>query len=94
MTYKEKRIFFNWLQKHDALEGYKRNKYVFTQGRALRRRYSYLSMDIIEALSAAFCWGDTPEGSQYWGNLDSKWMNEHRNVLSKHYDTRRETYIF
>ena len=87
MTHKEKRIFFNWLQKHDALERYKRNRYVFTKGCALKRRYCYPIMDIAEVLCSAFCWGDTPEGGQYWSNLDSKWINEHRNVLSKHYDT-------
>ena len=48
MTHKEKRIFFNWLQKHDALERYKRNRYVFTKGCALKRRYCYPIMDIAE----------------------------------------------
>lgn len=85
MTHKQKRIFFNWLQKHDALEKYRHNRHIFIKlyyKRGLRWIISnYSSMDIAEALGVAFSWGDTPEGGQYWRNLDAKWIHEYRNII-------------
>lgn len=84
MTHKEKRIFFNWLQKHDALERYRCNRYVFLrlyQERGWRSvMINYSNMLIPEALGIAFSWGETPEGGQYWRNLDAKWLHEYRNI--------------
>lgn len=80
MTHKEKRIFFNWLQKHNALEGYKRNRYVFMQ----RQSFSmacYSAMPMPAALCIAFAWAETPEGGQYWRKLDDKWVHEYYKLI-------------
>jgi hypothetical protein len=85
MTHRQKRIFFNWLQKHGALEGYKRNRHVFMRTLSWRRGFisisSYLNMSVSAALCSAFDWGETPEGGQYWRKLDDKWIHEYRNMI-------------
>lgn len=86
MTLKEKRIFFNWLKKHNALEKYKHNRFVFM--REYRRcgwehPYNYAYMEVFDALSLAFSWINTPEGHTYWNYLDNVWMDEHREVMGR-----------
>lgn len=78
MTHKQKRIFFNWLQKHNALKKFRHNRYVFLKsyyGKNWRNRINYPDLDIAEALGSAFSWVDTPEGSDYWVNIHMKWIH-------------------
>lgn len=85
MTHKEKRVFFNWLHKHDALKKYRHNRHVFLKSyhsqRWRRITISYSDMLITEVLGIAFSWSETPEGGQYWHNLDNKWLDEYRNII-------------
>ncbi len=85
MTYKQKRIFFNWLQKHNALKEYRRNRHVFMQTLSWRRDFisisSYLNLSVPAAICSAFDWGETPEGGQYWRKLDDKWVQEYYKLI-------------
>lgn len=84
MTHREKRIFFNWLQKHDALEKFKHNRYIFLKsyfGRGWRNRVGYSVIHVAEVLGVAFRWDETPEGGQYWRDLDTKWLDEYDNII-------------
>ena len=88
MTFKEKRIFFNWLQKNGALKKYKVNRFKLTTLDDLPwRAYKYLAIE--EAVVAAFNWGQTLEGSRYWVNLHVNWLHYLGNN-----DTQAETDIF
>ena len=76
MTHKEKREFFNWLQKQGVLEYYKRNRFNFlcefkSSGWIFYPNYSRLPK--INAIDLAFDWSDTPEGYDFWAKLDTKW---------------------
>jgi hypothetical protein len=76
MTFKEKRIFFNWLQKHEALQHYKKNRYLFLIDSSRCLGFlPYIDMSTINAISSAFIWVDTEQGSSYWRNLDILWRN-------------------
>lgn len=86
MTLKEKRIFFNWLKKHNALERYKRNRFVFIheyKRYGWRRFYNYTSLSINSALGFAFSWMETPEGYTYWRNLDTLWSEEYYRIMRR-----------
>jgi hypothetical protein len=76
MTLKEKRIFFNWLQKHEALQHYKKNRHLFLIASSRRLGLlPYVDISIINAISSAFVWVNTEQGSSYWRNLDILWHN-------------------
>ena len=86
MTHKQKRIFFNWLKKHNALEAYKRNRFVFM--REYKRHgwthpYKYAHIEVFDALGLAFSWSNTPEGHRYWNYLDEIWESEFRLVMGR-----------
>ena len=71
MTYKEKRILFNWLYKQGALRKYKKARYEYSHiKRAFR---SYTQLNFIEAIIGSFDWGSTLEGSFYWVDLHRAW---------------------
>ena len=73
MTYTEKRLLFNWLEKQGALKKYRVNRFKLTTPNDLPwRAYRYLS--IKEAIVDAFNWGQTLEGSDYWVNIHMKWI--------------------
>jgi hypothetical protein len=74
MTFKEKRIFFNWLQKHGALKKYKVNRFKLTTPDDLPWR-AYKCLAIEEAVVDAFNWGQTLEGSGYWVSIHVKWLH-------------------
>lgn len=69
-----KRLFFDFLRKHNALEAYKRNF------REYRKRVSFdqvfpknhLYGDYI---IGAFSWMGTPEGHWYWRVLQDEWYS-------------------
>jgi hypothetical protein len=70
MTYKQKRIFFNWLQKHEALKAYKLARY---QQKMEPPFESYEEMSFSHPLGWAFHWRETSEGFDFWSNLDTEW---------------------
>ena len=98
MTHKQKRIFFNWLQKHNALEKYKHNRFVFMHKYHkgigdLHCMYAFISVNL--ALATAFSWVHTPEGDKYWSDLDNAWLQEYPKIMGGEcYDTETETHIF
>jgi hypothetical protein len=73
----KKRLFFDFLQKHNALEAYKRSFKATIGSRDVRAR-EYIS------LGGSFIWACTPEGHEYWKALDIKWF-EHFNSIKKKY---------
>ena len=90
MTHRQKRIFFDWLKKHNALERYKHNRFVFIREykrHGWTRSYNYTFIKVFDALSLAFSWINTPEGHGYWNHLDNIWSEEYRDVMGDYYDT-------
>lgn len=76
MTLKEKRIFFNWLQKHKALQHYKKSRHLFLIDPSRRLDIiSYLDLGITNAICSAFTWVYTEQGETYWRNLDILWRS-------------------
>jgi hypothetical protein len=70
MTHKQKRKFFDWLQKHGALKAYKRARH---RRKILPPFESYEEMSISNPLGWAFYWRGTSEGYDFWNKLDIKW---------------------
>lgn len=73
----KKRLFFNFLQKPNALQAYKTNF----------KRYNHRSLILDEelVLNAAFVWIDTPEGHIYWSELHNKWEIYYKNYTRNHF---------
>ena len=81
MTRKEKRIFFDWLQKHGILKQYRRN--IFTSSKIYRWwNDGYISAPFLYAIDA-FIWRNTLEGYDFWRDFDDAWTLFARNL----YDT-------
>lgn len=72
MTYREKRIFFNWLQKQGALKAYKLARH---HQKIISPFESYEEMSINNPIGWAFNWIKTPEGPNFWRNLCFKWSD-------------------
>jgi hypothetical protein len=70
MTHKQKRKFFDWLQKQGALKAYKRARH---RRKILPPFESYEEMSISNPLGWAFYWRGTSEGYDFWNKLDIKW---------------------
>lgn len=76
MTHKEKRTFFNWLQKQGALQHYKKNRHLFLIDSSRHLTLiPYTTLFLINAISAAFTQVNTEQGETYWSNLDTLWRN-------------------
>ena len=75
----KKRLFYDFLQKHNALEAYKRafKTTILRYGR--RRTKDYIP------LGGSFIWADTPEGQLYWYNLDIKWEHYFKSINKKYH---------
>ena len=74
MTLKEKCIFFNWMQKHGALQHYKKNRHLFLIDPSKHSYFTpYVNIHITNAIDAAFTWESTEQGVRYWLNLDNLW---------------------
>jgi hypothetical protein len=71
MTHRQKRIFFNWLQKQGVLKQYKRNRFAYSH-KCHTRANSYALMPFRYAMDA-FTWRHTPEGYGFWLHLDHVW---------------------
>lgn len=72
MTHKEKRIFFNWLQKHGILKQYRRNIFASSKEYHLYNP-NYTSLSFIYAIDDAFTWRYTPEGYDFWRDFNYAW---------------------
>lgn len=72
MTHKQKRNFFDWLQKHGALKAYRRARY---QQKIMSSDNSYEKLLFREPILYSFCWSKTSEGAPFWSNLNSEWCN-------------------
>ncbi len=73
-----KRIFFDFLQKHNALEAYKRALKA-TVGRHDVRAREYIP------LGGSFVWARTPEGHLYWQALDMQWDRYFDSIKKKYH---------
>lgn len=82
MTHKQKRVFFNWLQKHGILEQYKQNRFTYSHV-CHAQDNSYAWMPFRYAIDA-FTWRHTPEGYGFWSDLDYKWYSF---AVKSSYDT-------
>lgn len=74
----KKRLFFDFLQKHNALEAYKRSLKT-SIGRPDVRGYEYVP------LGASFVWAHTPEGHEYWRLLDEKWCRHYKSMKKRYH---------
>lgn len=72
MTHKQKRKFFDWLQKYGALKAYKRARY---QQKMISSNVSYKELLFREPILYSFRWSETSEGAPFWSNLNSEWRN-------------------
>ena len=75
----KKRLFYDFLQKHNALEAYKR-AFKTSTGRFDARIPEYIP------LGASFIWACTLEGHEYWKSLEEKWY--------RYYDSMKKKYHF
>lgn len=73
-----KRLFFDFLQKHDVLKAYKR-AFKSTILRYGRRTNGYIP------LGGSFIWAETPEGHLYWQALDMQWGNYFKLIKKKYH---------
>ena len=74
----KKRLFFNFLQKHNALQAYKR-AFKVTVGRRNAGTNKYIP------LAGSFVWARTPEGHEYWKALDIKWEHYSKSINKKYH---------
>ena len=74
----KKRIFFDFLQKHNALKAYKRAFKASVLGSPFR------TADYVP-LVLSFVWANTPEGQEYWRRLDEKWYYHYRSIKKKYH---------
>lgn len=72
-----KRIFFDFLQKNNALEAYKQAFYACHDRKLHPFEYYFLGV--------AFIWADTSEGLEYWKSLDEKWGNHFKSVMKRYH---------
>lgn len=80
MTHKQKRIFFNWLQKHGALKAYKLARH---RQKMAPPFAPYEAIPISNPIGFAFHWVKTPEGYDFWDKLELKWRNYCRSLKHK-----------
>ena len=74
----KKRLFYDFLQKHNALEAYKQ-AFKASIGRHDVRCYEYVP------LGASFVWARTPEGHEYWRSLDIQWGRYYNSIKKKYH---------
>lgn len=72
-----KRIFFDFLQKNNALKAYKRAFYAWHDRKL--RPYEYYPLGV------AFVWCRTQEGYDYWKELDENWYNHFKSVKKRYH---------
>jgi len=70
---KLKMTFYKFLSDNDALNEYLKN---VKRGNSTDITPEYLvkkSVNDTDLISSAFIWGSSPEGYEYWRDLDMKW---------------------
>lgn len=77
----KKRLFFDFLQKHNALEAYKQalNASILRYGNVRVRTSEYIP------LGCSFVWDETPEGHVYWSVLCDKWYDYYQSIKKKYH---------
>ena len=74
MLYKQgKRIFHNWLRANNLYEKYEYNRRItnsVSQNIFFRRNIGHY----IYLIRSAFYWAGTPEGYDYWNNVNKRWV--------------------
>ena len=73
----KKRLFYDFLQKHNALQAYKTYFKVYRRGLGKSNKYV--------PLKASFLWCDTYEGYTYWSELNDKWNIYCKNYTRNHF---------
>lgn len=80
---KIKRIFFNWLKSKGVYEAYKlaRHNTNHLLGEA-RRTNGYYRRRLVpyQFINQAFTWRLTPEGHDFWDNINSDWRHYLREI--------------
>lgn len=81
-----KRLFFDFLRKHNALEAYKKNF------KAYRGKISFTDVFSRNCLYGdyiigAFSWVRTPEGHYYWRKLQDKWYVIYHRYKNKRFNS-------
>ena len=71
----KKRLFFDFLQKNNALKAYKK-AYKKCRGETVNE---YIP------LGGSFVWACTPEGHEYWRSLDEKWDCYFKSVKKRYH---------
>lgn len=71
----KKRLFFDFLQKHNALKAYKK-AYKECRGK---------TPDEYLPLAASFVWDCTHEGHVYWRSLDETWCAYFQSIKEKYH---------
>lgn len=79
MTHKQKRIFFNWLQKQNALKSFKAARHKECNHTLLHPWEKYERLSIDDPFSWAFSWARTAQGSLYWEEICMEWFLYYRN---------------
>ena len=74
----KKRLFYDFLQKHNALKAYKQAFKASIGGHDVRV-YEYVP------LGASFIWAHTPEGHEYWKSLDEKWCRHFKSIEKRYH---------
>lgn len=74
----KKRLFFDFLQKHNALQAYKRAFKASIVKHDVRVR-EYIP------LGGSFVWAETPEGHIYWQALDMQWEHYFNSIKKKYH---------
>jgi hypothetical protein len=84
MEYKQiKRIFFNWLKSQDAYEAYKlarHNTNHLVNGHRSGHPYYRYRLVPVQFINHAFTWRLTPEGHDFWDNINCKWRKYLREI--------------
>lgn len=80
---KIKRIFFNWLKAQGAYDAYKRarhnNNHLLGMDQAATPYYRYRLVPV-QFINHAFTWRLTPEGHDFWDNINCKWRKYLREI--------------
>ena len=73
--------FIKFLEDNNAWENFERE---FTErGGSVESYKEYCKKFKNKQLSCAFTWSETKEGRQYWGELNSKWVEENKSLKEK-----------
>ena len=82
-----KRLFFDFLQKHGALEAYKRNFKEYRNNTSFDQVFSK-NHPHEDYIIGAFSWIRTPEGHWYWRSLQDEWYSVfHKYKHNKHFNS-------